>query len=120
MSDCVKLEYKGRVAIITIDNEKKANALTQDGYYQLATYMREVALHDEVFITILTGKGMIFAFSLKISLTLLRTILLGVCCILLALFPLLIEWQRRRRRNLVERPRRPRYPTILVEKFRRQ
>jgi peroxisomal 3,2-trans-enoyl-CoA isomerase len=58
MSDTVKVEYKGRIAVITIDNEKKLNALTQDGYYQLASYMREIALHDEVFITILTGKGM--------------------------------------------------------------
>ena len=53
----ITLEYKGRIAIITITNEKKANALTQDQYYLLATYMREVATHDEVHITLLTGKG---------------------------------------------------------------
>jgi hypothetical protein len=28
-----------------------------DGYYQLAAYMNEVAKHEEVFITVLTGKG---------------------------------------------------------------
>lgn len=55
----VTLEYKGRIAIITIDNEKKLNALTQDGYYLIAKFMREVATHDEVFITVLTGKGKI-------------------------------------------------------------
>jgi len=60
MSDTVKVEYKGKIAVITIDNEQKLNALDQDGYYQLATYMREVATHDEVFITVLTGKGMFF------------------------------------------------------------
>lgn len=54
----VSVEYKGKIAVITIDNEKKLNALDQDGYYQLAAYMREIATHDEVFITVLTGKGM--------------------------------------------------------------
>jgi peroxisomal 3,2-trans-enoyl-CoA isomerase len=58
MSEAVTVEYKGRVAIITIDNQKKLNALTQDQYYLLAKYMREVAEHEEVFITVLTGKGM--------------------------------------------------------------
>lgn len=57
MSDLVKLEFKGRIAVITIDNDKKLNALDLDGYYQLAVYMNEVAKHDEVFITVLTGKG---------------------------------------------------------------
>jgi peroxisomal 3,2-trans-enoyl-CoA isomerase len=55
----VTVEYKGKIAVITIDNEKKLNALDQDGYYQLATYMREIATHDEVYITVLTGKGMV-------------------------------------------------------------
>lgn len=57
MADVVTVEYKGKIAVITINNDKKLNALTQDGYYQLATYMREIATHDEVFITVLTGKG---------------------------------------------------------------
>lgn len=71
MSSTVTLEYKGKIAIITIDNEKKLNALTQDGYYQLATYMREVAEREEVYITILTGKGKfsLLLTSLKSQLT---------------------------------------------------
>ena len=56
-SPAVTLEYKSRIAVITITNEKKANALTQDQYYLLARHMREVATHDEVFITLLTAKG---------------------------------------------------------------
>ena len=56
-SSPVTLEYRGRIAIITISNEKKANALTQDQYYILATHMREVAERDDVFITLLTAKG---------------------------------------------------------------
>ena len=65
MPDAVTVEYKGRVAIITIDNQKKLNALTQDQYYLLAKHMREVAEHEEVFITVLTGKGMFIPSSLS-------------------------------------------------------
>lgn len=62
MARPVTLEFKGKIAVITIDNDKKLNALDQDGYYQLACHMREVATHDEVFITVLTGKGMFNTF----------------------------------------------------------
>lgn len=58
----VTLEYKGKIAVITIDNQQKLNALTQDQYYQLGTYLNEVAERDEVFITVLTGKGMLDLF----------------------------------------------------------
>ncbi|EPE29887.1 ClpP/crotonase [Glarea lozoyensis ATCC 20868] len=61
MSDSVTVEYNGKIAVITIDNQKKLNALNQDEYYQLAKYMREVATHDEVFVTVLTGKGRFFS-----------------------------------------------------------
>ena len=57
----VSVEYRGRVAIITIDNPKKLGALSGDGYYALAHYMREVATHDEVIITVLTGTGGFFS-----------------------------------------------------------
>jgi peroxisomal 3,2-trans-enoyl-CoA isomerase len=61
MAGPVSVEYKGRIAVITIDDQMKLNALSADGYYALATYMREVAQHDEVFITVLTGKGRYFS-----------------------------------------------------------
>lgn len=57
----VSLEYRGRVALITIDNDKKLNALSQVEYYDLAQKMREIATHDEVFITVITGKGRYFS-----------------------------------------------------------
>jgi enoyl-CoA hydratase/carnithine racemase len=78
MSDSVKCEYKGKFAVITINNQKKLNALDRDGYYQLAKYMREVATHDEVFITVLTGKGMLSAHIIFPMLISLRSILLRV------------------------------------------
>ena len=57
----VLAEYRGRVAIITLDNPKKLNALTKDGFYQISKYMREIEEHDEVFITVLTGNGRFFS-----------------------------------------------------------
>lgn len=63
MSDpsVIDLEYRGRVAVITINNAKKLNALTQMQYYDLASKLREVATHDEVYITLLTAKGRYFS-----------------------------------------------------------
>ncbi len=61
MTGPVSVEYKGKIAVITIDDQPKLNALSQDGYYALATYMREVAEHEEVFVTVLTGKGRYFS-----------------------------------------------------------
>lgn len=57
MADVVKLEYRGNergyIAIITFDNPKKLNALNLDHYFQLAKYMREIALRDDVYVTVL-------------------------------------------------------------------
>ena len=61
MASPIKVEYQGRLAIITIDNDAKLNALNQSGYYDLAQALREVATHDEVFITLLIGKGRYFS-----------------------------------------------------------
>jgi peroxisomal 3,2-trans-enoyl-CoA isomerase len=62
MADSViSLEYRGRTAVITIDNPNKLNALAQQQYYDLAQKLREVATHDEVFITVLLAKGRFFS-----------------------------------------------------------
>lgn len=63
----IHLEYKGRVAVITIDNDKKLNALAQHQYYDLAQKMREVATHDEVYTTVILGKGRYFSASVSHS-----------------------------------------------------
>lgn len=57
----ISVEYRGRVAVITIDNASKLGALSQPQYYELATKMNEVAGHDEVFVTVLTGTGRFFS-----------------------------------------------------------
>lgn len=57
----VTVEYKGKVAVITLNIEKKLNAMTQDYYFRLSQLMREVAKRDDVYITVLTGKGRFFS-----------------------------------------------------------
>jgi peroxisomal 3,2-trans-enoyl-CoA isomerase len=59
--DGILVEYKGKVAIITLNLPKKLNALNQDLYYKLATSLHEVAAHDDITITVLTGKGRFFS-----------------------------------------------------------
>jgi peroxisomal 3,2-trans-enoyl-CoA isomerase len=53
--------YHGKTAIITLNVPKKLNALGADEYYQLARAMNEVAARDDIYITILTGKGRFFS-----------------------------------------------------------
>ena len=57
----ILIDYKGKIAIITLNVPHKLNALNGALYYQLASAMHEVASHDEVFITVLTGKGRFFS-----------------------------------------------------------
>lgn len=57
----VQLTCQGKIAIITLNVEKKLNALDGDLYYRLSCLMREVAARDEIYITILTGRGRYFS-----------------------------------------------------------
>jgi peroxisomal 3,2-trans-enoyl-CoA isomerase len=57
----ILIDYRGRIAIITLNVPKKLNALSGENYYKLARALLEVAEHDEVFITVLTGKGRFFS-----------------------------------------------------------
>ncbi|KAF2204360.1 ClpP/crotonase [Delitschia confertaspora ATCC 74209] len=57
----VLLEYRDKLAIITLNAPSKLNALNGDGYYALAKCMHEVAARDDIYITILTGKGRFFS-----------------------------------------------------------
>ncbi|KOS19012.1 hypothetical protein ESCO_001364 [Escovopsis weberi] len=61
MAEVITVEYLGRVAVLTIRNEKKLGALTQQQYYELAQKMREVATHKEVYVTVLLGTGRYFS-----------------------------------------------------------
>jgi len=57
----ITLSTQGKVAIITLNVPKKLNALTQDLYYRLACLLREIALRDDIYITVLTGTGRYFS-----------------------------------------------------------
>ncbi|KAF2015315.1 ClpP/crotonase [Aaosphaeria arxii CBS 175.79] len=59
--DGILVEYKGKVAIITLNQPKKLNALNGDLYFALAKAMYEVAARDDIYITVLTGKGRYFS-----------------------------------------------------------
>ncbi|KAH6868451.1 peroxisomal d3,d2-enoyl-CoA isomeras-like protein [Alternaria rosae] len=57
----ILLTYSGKTAIITLNVPKKLNALDADTYYLLARAMNEVAARDDIYITILTGRGRFFS-----------------------------------------------------------
>ncbi|TQW00450.1 hypothetical protein V2A60_001528 [Cordyceps javanica] len=70
MSDkVISVEYRGRVALITIDNQSKLNALTQQYYFQIAQTLREIEKHDEVFVTVIMGKGRFFSAGADVSIS---------------------------------------------------
>lgn len=60
-NDQITLHTEGKVAVITLNLPKKLNALTQDLYYRLACLLREIAKRDDIYITVLTGKGRYFS-----------------------------------------------------------
>ncbi|KAI0145795.1 ClpP/crotonase [Hypoxylon sp. NC0597] len=68
MTDVIKVTYAGRIATITIDNDKKLNALDFNGYYAIARALLDIAKRDDVYITVLTGKGRYFSAGADVSL----------------------------------------------------
>ena len=60
-NDAITLTTEGKIAIITLNQPKKLNALSQDLYYRLSCLMREVAARNDIYITILTGTGRYFS-----------------------------------------------------------
>lgn len=60
-SQRVKVEYTGSIAIITLDHPQKLNVLTKDDFYQLATYLNQIADREDILITLLIGKGNYFS-----------------------------------------------------------
>lgn len=59
--DVIRVSYEGRVAVLTIDNAKKLNALSLGQYYDLAVKLNEIAKRDDVYVTLLTGNGRFFS-----------------------------------------------------------
>lgn len=57
----IEVGYDGPIAVIVLNKPDKLNALTKDEFYQLARTLQEVADHDEVVPTVLTGNGRFFS-----------------------------------------------------------
>lgn len=57
----VTRQNRGRVAILTLNNPRKLNAMTQDDYYALSKHMRDIADDPKIYITVITGKGRYFS-----------------------------------------------------------
>ena len=107
-NDSITLSIDGEIAIITLNLPKKLNALTQDLYYRLSSLLREIAKRNDIYITLLTGKGRYFSAYAHPPLPLNQY----------TYSPMLIPFQRRRRTNLPLPPHNnnrlpPRNPQIL-------
>ena len=57
----ITVSYQDRVAIVTLNRPDKLNALNADLYYLLGERLREIDSRDDIFITVLTGKGRFFS-----------------------------------------------------------
>jgi len=57
----ILLEKRGSTAIITFNRESKLNALDQHLYYKLGVMLNDIANMDDIYITVLTGKGRYFS-----------------------------------------------------------
>jgi peroxisomal 3,2-trans-enoyl-CoA isomerase len=68
-SEMVTLTKKGRIAIITLNQPKKLNAMNMDAYYRLSCLMRDVAKMDDIRITVLTGVGRFFSAGADVTTT---------------------------------------------------
>lgn len=57
------VEYSGKIAIVTLDNQVNLNALSREVYYKLASTLREIAWHNGILATLVIGKGCFFSAS---------------------------------------------------------
>ncbi|KAI4095337.1 MAG: hypothetical protein LQ344_001635 [Seirophora lacunosa] len=67
--ESVTLTTDGKIAIITLNLPKKLNALTADLYYRVSCLLREVAARNDIYITILTGKGRYFSAGADVTIS---------------------------------------------------
>jgi Delta3-Delta2-enoyl-CoA isomerase len=68
-SEIVTLTKKGRIAIITLNQPKKLNAMNQDAYYRLSCLLQDIAKMDDISITVLTGTGRFFSAGADVTTT---------------------------------------------------
>ncbi|KAM0520023.1 hypothetical protein ACHAPE_003296 [Trichoderma viride] len=66
-SKAITVDYKGRIALITLNQPEKLNTFNEEQFYFLGECLREIAKHDEVVITLLIGTGRFFSSGADVS-----------------------------------------------------
>ncbi|PNP42785.1 hypothetical protein TGAMA5MH_05528 [Trichoderma gamsii] len=66
-SKAINVDYKGRIAVITLDQPERLNSFNEEQFYFLGECLREIAKHDEVAITLLIGTGRFFSSGADVS-----------------------------------------------------
>ncbi|KAE8148467.1 ClpP/crotonase [Aspergillus avenaceus] len=61
MAEPITLTYQDRIAIITLNQPEKLNALAPELYYELGERLREVDKREDITITVITGTGRFFS-----------------------------------------------------------
>ncbi|KAI9885478.1 MAG: RNA-splicing factor [Watsoniomyces obsoletus] len=59
--EAITLEYEGHLAIITLANKTKLNALSREQYSHLGNLLRQVDQREEITVTLLIGQGPYFS-----------------------------------------------------------
>lgn len=67
--EMVTFRKQGRIAIITLSQPKKLNAMNLDAYYRLSCLMQDVAKMDDISVTVLTGTGRFFSAGADVTTT---------------------------------------------------
>ena len=60
MTEEVQVQFDGAIAVVTLNRPDKLNALTTAGFMALTRTLRELALHDDAGVVIVTGAGRAF------------------------------------------------------------
>jgi len=67
--EAVLYRKQGRVAIVTLNQPKKLNAMSQPYYYRISCLLREIAADPDVSVTVLTGSGRFFSAGANVNST---------------------------------------------------
>ncbi len=67
--EAVLYRQQGRVAIITLNQPKKLNAMTQPYYYRVSCLLREIAENPDISVTVITGSGRFFSAGANVTST---------------------------------------------------
>ncbi|ETI22972.1 hypothetical protein G647_04768 [Cladophialophora carrionii CBS 160.54] len=67
--EAVLYREQGRIAIITLNQPKKLNAMTQQYYYRISCLLRDIAENPAISVTVITGSGRFFSAGANVTST---------------------------------------------------